>query len=105
MTQSRWLFGGTIFLGSFLLFLVEPIAAKQLLPMLGGSAVCLDHLSRLLSDRVACGLSVRALALAQAEVDSAFHVAASRRVRRRGMGFAHLRRRNGIGASSLHRLS
>jgi hypothetical protein len=38
MKQSRWLFGGTIFLGSFLLFLVEPIAAKQLLPMLGGSA-------------------------------------------------------------------
>ena len=38
MTQSRWLFGGAVFLGSFLLFLVEPIAAKQLLPMLGGSA-------------------------------------------------------------------
>jgi spermidine synthase len=38
MTSSRWLFGATVFLGSFLLFLVEPIAAKQLLPMLGGSA-------------------------------------------------------------------
>jgi hypothetical protein len=32
------LYAGTIFLASFLLFLVEPIAAKQLLPALGGSA-------------------------------------------------------------------
>jgi hypothetical protein len=38
MWVSRSLFGGAIFLGSFLLFLVEPIAAKQLLPALGGSA-------------------------------------------------------------------
>src|ERR1039457_2008010 len=38
MNGSRSLFGGAIFLGSFLLFLVEPIAAKQLLPALGGSA-------------------------------------------------------------------
>ncbi|HEV2484883.1 MAG TPA: fused MFS/spermidine synthase [Terracidiphilus sp.] len=38
MSGSRSLFGGAIFLGSFLLFLVEPIAAKQLLPALGGSA-------------------------------------------------------------------
>jgi hypothetical protein len=34
----RALFGSAVFLGSFLLFLVEPIAAKQLLPALGGSA-------------------------------------------------------------------
>lgn len=38
MTRSRWLFGSAVFLGAFLLFLVEPIAAKQLLPVLGGSA-------------------------------------------------------------------
>lgn len=38
MNPLRWLFAGAIFLGSFLLFLVEPIAAKQLLPALGGSA-------------------------------------------------------------------
>ena len=38
MTRLRVLFGGAVFLASFLLFLVEPIAAKQLLPMLGGSA-------------------------------------------------------------------
>ena len=38
MTRSRILFGGAVFLGAFLLFLVEPIAAKQLLPALGGSA-------------------------------------------------------------------
>jgi hypothetical protein len=34
----RWLFGGGVFLAAFLLFLVEPIIAKQLLPVLGGSA-------------------------------------------------------------------
>lgn len=38
MTRSRWLFAGAVFLGAFLLFLVEPIAAKQLVPVLGGSA-------------------------------------------------------------------
>src|SRR5271165_3410948 len=38
MTRLRILFGGAVFLGSFLLFLVEPIAAKQLLPVFGGSA-------------------------------------------------------------------
>ncbi len=32
------MFGGTIFLGAFLLFLVEPMAAKGLLPVLGGSS-------------------------------------------------------------------
>jgi len=37
-SHLRPLFAGTIFLGSFLLFLVEPIAARQLLPTLGGSA-------------------------------------------------------------------
>ena len=38
MSQLRLLFASTIFLGAFLLFLVEPIAARQLLPVLGGSA-------------------------------------------------------------------
>ena len=38
MTRSRLLFAGAVFLGAFLLFLVEPIAAKQLVPVLGGSA-------------------------------------------------------------------
>ncbi len=38
MSHMRLLFGGAVFLASFLLFLVEPIAAKQLLPVLGGSA-------------------------------------------------------------------
>ena len=38
MTRLRVLFGGAVFLGSFLLFLIEPIAAKQLLPVFGGSA-------------------------------------------------------------------
>jgi hypothetical protein len=34
----RILYGITIFLGAFLLFAVEPMAAKQLLPALGGSS-------------------------------------------------------------------
>ena len=38
MTYSRILYGGVIFLSALLLFLIEPIAAKQLLPMLGGSS-------------------------------------------------------------------
>jgi hypothetical protein len=38
MSTSRLLYGTTVFLGAFLLFLVEPMAAKQLLPTLGGSS-------------------------------------------------------------------
>jgi SAM-dependent methyltransferase len=38
MSRLRFLFSGCVFLAAFLLFLVEPIAAKQLLPILGGSA-------------------------------------------------------------------
>src|ERR1700734_3096798 len=38
MSASRVLYGNTVFLGAFLLFLVEPMAAKQLLPVLGGSS-------------------------------------------------------------------
>jgi hypothetical protein len=38
MPASRLLYGVTIFLGAFLLFMVEPMAAKQLLPALGGSS-------------------------------------------------------------------
>lgn len=38
MSGLRFLFGGVVFAAAFLLFLVEPMAAKQLLPLLGGSA-------------------------------------------------------------------
>ena len=38
MTHLRFLFASVVFLASFLLFLVEPIAGRQLLPILGGSA-------------------------------------------------------------------
>lgn len=38
MSHLRALFAGAVFLAAFLLFLVEPIVAKQLLPVLGGSA-------------------------------------------------------------------
>lgn len=37
-SSSRFLFGTTIFLGAFLLFAAEPMAAKRLLPALGGSS-------------------------------------------------------------------
>ncbi len=38
MSHLRALFAVAVFLAAFLLFMVEPIAAKQLLPILGGSA-------------------------------------------------------------------
>ena len=38
MLPTRLLYAATIFLSSLLLFLIEPIAAKQLLPILGGSS-------------------------------------------------------------------
>lgn len=38
MSNFRTLFAAVVFLAAFLLFFVEPIAAKQLLPLLGGSA-------------------------------------------------------------------
>lgn len=38
MSRSSVLYGGVVFLSAFLLFLVEPMAAKRLLPMLGGSS-------------------------------------------------------------------
>ncbi len=38
MTGTRFHFAVVIFLSAFLLFLVEPIVAKQLVPVLGGSA-------------------------------------------------------------------
>ncbi len=38
MIFVRWLYALTIFLSAFLLFVVEPMAAKQLLPSLGGSS-------------------------------------------------------------------
>ena len=38
MHSNRPLYAATIFLSSLLLFLIEPIAAKQLLPILGGSS-------------------------------------------------------------------
>jgi spermidine synthase len=38
MSFTRVLYGTTVFLAAFLLFLVEPMAAKQLLPILGGAS-------------------------------------------------------------------
>src|SRR5215471_2717006 len=38
MHSNRLLYGTAAFLSAFLLFLIEPLAAKQLLPILGGSS-------------------------------------------------------------------
>jgi hypothetical protein len=38
LKAQRWLFATTIFLGAFLLFLIEPLFAKLILPWFGGSA-------------------------------------------------------------------
>ena len=38
MSSDRALYGSTIFCSAFLLFLIEPIAAKEILPALGGSS-------------------------------------------------------------------
>ncbi len=38
MSSDRALYGSTIFCSAFLLFLIEPIAAKEILPSLGGSS-------------------------------------------------------------------
>ncbi len=38
LVLSRFLFAGTIFTSAFLLFLVQPLIAKQILPWFGGSA-------------------------------------------------------------------
>ena len=42
MALLRSLYAITIFLSAFLLFVVEPMAAKQLLPTLGGSSAVRD---------------------------------------------------------------
>ncbi|HEX4858110.1 MAG TPA: hypothetical protein VFV17_03755, partial [Usitatibacteraceae bacterium] len=48
----KLLLGATVFLSSFLLFLVQPVVAKQLLPRFGGSAgvwvVCMVFFQSLL---------------------------------------------------------
>jgi hypothetical protein len=36
--QQQFLFATTIFIGAFLLFLIEPLFAKLILPWFGGSA-------------------------------------------------------------------
>jgi len=38
LSSDRTLYGSTIFCSAFLLFLIEPIAAKEILPSLGGSS-------------------------------------------------------------------
>jgi spermidine synthase len=38
MNWMRAMYGGTVFLAAFLLFAVEPMAAKELLPLLGGAS-------------------------------------------------------------------
>ncbi len=74
MTSSRVLYGSTIFLAAFLLFLVEPMAAKELLPALGGSSAvwitCLVffQLALLLGYLYAYGVSARLSPAVQRQV-------------------------------------
>ncbi len=73
MPLTQALFAATIFTGAFLLFLVQPIVAKQILPWFGGSAsvwtVCMVFFQVLLlggygyADRVVRRLSPRAQAM------------------------------------------
>ncbi|HEU5414463.1 MAG TPA: fused MFS/spermidine synthase [Candidatus Angelobacter sp.] len=76
------LYATAIFLGSFLLFLVEPIAGKRLLPLLGGSAAvwttCLVFFQTMLLLGYACAhwLATRLRPQAQALVYSVLLLAA-----------------------------
>ena len=75
MTRSRLLFAGAVFLGSFLLFLVEPIAAKQLLPVSGWVRRCVDHMPGLLPNRTLGRLPLCALDGTTATVAALFRFA------------------------------
>ena len=79
------LHAATIFLSAFLLFLVQPILAKQILPWFGGAAIVWTTVHGVLPVRAAAGLRLRALAhqpraRAAAGVDP--HRAARRRASR-----------------------
>jgi hypothetical protein len=62
----RILYGSTIFLGAFLLFAVEPMAAKQLLPALGGSSAVWITCLVFFQTALLLGYLLRALAGASA---------------------------------------
>jgi SAM-dependent methyltransferase len=82
MPSRTVLFATAIFLGSFLLFLVEPIAGKRLLPLLGGSAAvwttCLVFFQTMLLLGYACAhwLATRLRPRTQALVYSVLLLAA-----------------------------
>ena len=42
-TQIKFLFAGTIFSSAFMLFLVQPLISKHILPRFGGSAAVWDE--------------------------------------------------------------
>jgi spermidine synthase len=83
MRFQTLLYAMAIFLGSFLLFLVEPIAGKRLLPLLGGSAAvwttCLVFFQTMLLLGYACAhwMATRISARAQAMAYSGLLLAAA----------------------------
>jgi spermidine synthase len=83
MRFQTLLYATAIFLGSFLLFLIEPIAGKRLLPLLGGSAAvwttCLVFFQTALLLGYACAhwMATRISARAQALAYSALLLAAA----------------------------
>jgi len=83
MRFQTLLYATAIFLGSFLLFLIEPIAGKRLLPLLGGSAAvwttCLVFFQTALLLGYACAhwMATRISARAQAFAYSALLLAAA----------------------------
>src|SRR6185312_9405322 len=100
MRFQTLLYAMAIFLGSFLLFLVEPIAGKRLLPLLGGSAAvwttCLVFFQTMLLLGYACAhwMATRISARAQAIAYSGLLLAAA--------GQATLALHPKLAASTLH---
>jgi SAM-dependent methyltransferase len=82
MSLLTFLYAVAIFLGSFLLFLIEPIAGKKLLPLLGGSAAVWTTCLVFFQTALLCGyllahwMATRLRPRAQAAVYSALLVAA-----------------------------
>ena len=55
------LFAFTVFVSATLMFLVEPMVARMVLPVAGGVADGVEHVRRVLPGDASCGLLVRAV--------------------------------------------
>lgn len=100
MPLLTFLYAVAIFLGSFLLFLIEPIAGKKLLPLLGGSAAVWTTCLVFFQTALLCGyllahwMATRLRPRAQAVVYSGLLVAA--------LVQSAFSLRSGLHASTLH---